>query len=172
MLNAGCHELTTKSFVRFFGKRQAIWPFSRWCAKRDHVPDHSWRRAWNVFSTLHWTSWSVISPLALVIRLQHRLRADLLCSDLLGRQTKTSLNQVFQPCDEACGWSPIDDIMIQTDRQTQVLPDGDVPIHDAWLLADATKSEEEAVGVFRTFDNSGMCLLRGLFLGSLENSFP
>jgi hypothetical protein len=27
-------------------------------------------------------------------------------------------------------------------------------------------------GVFRTFDESGMCLLRGLFLGSLENSFP
>jgi DNA-binding NarL/FixJ family response regulator len=26
--------------------------------------------------------------------------------------------------------------------------------------------------VFRTFDDSGMCLLRGLFLGSLENSFP
>ena len=26
--------------------------------------------------------------------------------------------------------------------------------------------------VFRTFDDSGMCLLRGLFLGSLENAFP
>jgi hypothetical protein len=26
--------------------------------------------------------------------------------------------------------------------------------------------------VFRTFDESGMCLLRGLFLGSLQNSFP
>ncbi len=24
--------------------------------------------------------------------------------------------------------------------------------------------------VFRTFDESGMCLLRGLFLGSLQNS--
>gem|GEM_PF-5298829 len=124
MLNAGCHELTTKCFVHFFGKRQAIWPFSRWCAKTDYVPDHSWRRAWNVFLTLHWTSWSVLTPLALVIRPQHRLRASLLCSDLLGRQTKTTLNQVFQPCDEVCGWSPIDDIMIQTDCQTQVLPDG------------------------------------------------
>jgi hypothetical protein len=32
------HELTPNSYVRFFGKGQVVWPFSRCCANRDHVP--------------------------------------------------------------------------------------------------------------------------------------
>jgi len=46
------------------------------------------------------------------MRPHHLLRAGLLCHDLLVKQPKTALNPVFQPCDEACGWRPIDDIVI------------------------------------------------------------
>ena len=70
-----------------------------------------------------------------------------LCYDPLVKQPKTALNQFFQPCDEACGWRAVDNIVIQTDGQTQVLADGDVPINHSWLLGDAAEGEEEAMGV-------------------------
>src|SRR5438034_3209780 len=60
-------------------------------------------------------------------------------------ETIAALDQFFQPRDEACCRSAIDDIVIQTDSQTQVLADGDLPIHDAWLLGDAAQGEEEAM---------------------------
>src|SRR6266487_6342731 len=99
-----------------------------------------------VFSTLQWDDRSVLASPAAVIRPQHRLRASLLCHDILVKQPKTALNQFLEPRDEACGWRPIDNIMIETDGQTQVLADSDLPVHDAWFRCDAAEGEHEAIG--------------------------
>ncbi len=66
------------------------------------------------------------------------------CARLV-KQPETALDQLLEPRDEACGWGPIDEIMIETDGQMQVLPGGNVPVHDAWFLADAAQGEEEAM---------------------------
>src|SRR5216684_7913050 len=59
----------------------------------------------------------------------------------------TALNQVFQPLGEASCRSTVDDIVIKTDRQTQIVPDGDVPVHDPWLLTNATHRHPEGMGI-------------------------
>src|SRR5260221_369681 len=62
-------------------------------------------------------------------------------------KTIAALNQFFQPLGEACCRSPIDHLVIKADRQTQIVPDGDVPINDPRLLANAAHRHPEGMGV-------------------------
>src|SRR5215471_9858283 len=52
-------------------------------------------------------------------------------------QAIAALNQFFQPLGETCCRGAIDDILIKTDRQTQIVSHNDLPVHDPWLLANA-----------------------------------
>ena len=58
-------------------------------------------------------------------------------------QTIAALDQVFQLLGEACCRCAIDDIVIKTDRQTQIVPQSDVPIHDNRLLANTAHRHAE-----------------------------
>src|SRR5262249_15543115 len=51
------------------------------------------------------------------------------------RQTVAAFDQHFQPTREACCRCAVDDLVITTDRQAQVVPDRYLPVHDPWLLA-------------------------------------
>jgi hypothetical protein len=45
-----------------------------------------------------------------------------------------TFNQFFQSLGEACCRSPVDNIVIKTDRQAQILPQSEVPIKDLGRL--------------------------------------
>src|ERR1700693_4538476 len=60
-----------------------------------------------------------------------------------------ALNQVFEPLGEACRRSAIDNIVIKTNRQAQIVPDSYVPINDTRLLADAAQRNHECWGGWR-----------------------
>ena len=92
-----------------------FWPSSRFRPERYQVPDASQVRPRRVFSTLQGDSRSIHASEAPVSRPHHRLRARLLCHALLVKQPEATLNQFFQPLDEACSWRPIDNIMIKID---------------------------------------------------------
>src|SRR6266851_5106221 len=61
-------------------------------------------------------------------------------------ETIAALNQFFQPLGEACCWSTVDRLVIKADRQTQIVPDGDVPVNDPRLLANAAHRHPENTG--------------------------
>src|SRR6266581_6778586 len=73
-------------------------------------------------------------------------RSGLLRLDRGVEETIAALDQVFQPLGEACCRSAIDHIVIKTDRQTQIVPDGDVPINDPRLLTNAAHRNPEGMG--------------------------
>src|SRR6266700_3724038 len=58
-------------------------------------------------------------------------------------KTIAALNQFFQPLGETCRRSAVDDIVIKTDRQTQIVPDGDGPVHNTWFLRNAAHRHHE-----------------------------
>jgi len=60
-----------------------------------------------------------------------------------------ALDQFFQPLGEARCRSAIDDIVIKTDRHTQIFPYSYVPINDTRLLTDATQRNHECWGGWR-----------------------
>src|SRR5438270_11362994 len=63
-------------------------------------------------------------------------------------KTIAALNQFFQSLGEACCRRAIDDTVIKTDRQTQIVPHRDVPFNDPRLLANtAHRHPESMVGV-------------------------
>src|SRR2546429_669101 len=64
-------------------------------------------------------------------------RSGLLRHDRGVEKTIAALDQVFQPLGEARRRSAIDDIVIKTDRQAQILPQSDVPIDENRLLTNA-----------------------------------
>ena len=61
-------------------------------------------------------------------------------------ETIAALNQFLQPLSEACCWSAVDRLVIKADRQTQIFPDGDVPVNDPRLLANAAHRNPEGMG--------------------------
>ena len=61
-------------------------------------------------------------------------------------ETIAALNQFFQPLSEACCWSAVDRLVIKADRQTQIVPDGDVPVNDHRLLTNAAHRNPEGMG--------------------------
>ncbi len=58
-------------------------------------------------------------------------------------KTIAALNQFFQPLGEAGRRSAIDQGVIKADRQTEIVPDGDVPVNHPRLLANAAHRQEE-----------------------------
>src|SRR6266852_9838845 len=61
-------------------------------------------------------------------------------------ETIAALNQVFQPLGETCRGSAVDRLVIKADRQTQIFPDGDVPVNDPRLLANTAHRHPEGMG--------------------------
>src|SRR5712692_84927 len=70
-------------------------------------------------------------------------RSGLLRLDRGVVETIAALNQFFQPLGETCRRCAIDDLVIKTERQAQIVPDGDVPVNDPRLLANATHRHHE-----------------------------
>src|SRR6266576_1026217 len=61
-------------------------------------------------------------------------------------KTIATLNQVFQPLGKACGRSAVDRLVIKAERQTQIFADGNLPVNDPRLLADAAHRNPEGMG--------------------------
>ncbi len=78
----------------------------------------------------------------------HLLRSRAVRSGRLQRdhgveKTIAALDQFFQPLGEACCWCAIDDIVIEADRQTQIVTYRDLPVNDPRFLANATYCHHE-----------------------------
>src|SRR6266487_2147268 len=58
-------------------------------------------------------------------------------------ETIAAFDQFFQPLGEACCRCAIDDLVIKADRQTQIVPDGQVPVNDSRLLTHAAHRHHE-----------------------------
>src|SRR6266536_3011230 len=50
-----------------------------------------------------------------------------------------TLDQFFQALDEACSWRAINDVVINTHRQAQIVANLDAPVHDPRLLGNAAE---------------------------------
>src|SRR2546428_2614010 len=70
-------------------------------------------------------------------------RSGLLRLDRGVAQTIATLNQFFQPLGEACCRSAVNNIVIKTERQAQIVPDGDGPVHHTWFLRNAAHRHHE-----------------------------
>src|SRR5438105_6700529 len=82
------------------------------------------------------------------------LRSGLLRLDRGVAQTIAAFDQFFQPLGETCCRSPVDRLVIKADRQTQIVPDGDVPVHDPRLLTNAAHRHPEGMGRERNSPSS------------------
>jgi hypothetical protein len=70
------------------------------------------------------------------------------------QKTIAALNQFFQLPGEACCRCAVDRLVIKAERQAQVFADGDLPINDPWLLAEAAYRYPEGVGGERNSPSS------------------
>src|SRR6266566_7866478 len=61
-------------------------------------------------------------------------------------ETIAALNQVFQPLGEVCCRSTVDHLVIKTNRQTEIFPDGYVPVNDTLLHANTAHRNIECLG--------------------------
>src|SRR5216683_4767508 len=94
----------------------------------------------------HLAGWCLLSMWTTFVLLECPWSYSLFRLDRGVAQTVAALNQVFQPPCEPCCWSAVDRLVIKADRQTQIFTDGNVPVNNLRLLANAAHCNPEGVG--------------------------